>query len=143
LSHKADPNSFYEAISGNERENWVNAIQEELAELIDRGTFSLLEHHPSMHIITSKWVFKKKLDANGEVERYKAQLCARGFTQRYLVDYFETTSPVAAHTTTRLFLFTAVQEGLHLIKYDVKNAYLNSSVDEDIYMHIPQDLKVN
>ena len=91
-------------------------------------------------IVGSKWVFKTKKDANGAVERYKAQLVAQGqgCSQKYGQDYDETFSPVVRFESIRIVIALAVQFGLKLHQMDVTTAFLNGELKEDIYMKQPE-----
>jgi hypothetical protein len=82
-------------------------------------------------------VFKLKLAVDGSVHRYKARLCAKGFTQREGVDYTETFSPVAKFDSIRAILSIAVVEDLHIVEFDVRTAFLYGELDEVIYMEQP------
>jgi hypothetical protein len=79
-------------------------------------------------------VFKIKQGANGEVERYKARLVARGFIQTYEVDYDETFVPVAKFTSIRCILALAALKDMKIHQMDVKTAFLNGELEEEIYM---------
>jgi hypothetical protein len=81
---------------------------------------------------------KIKQGANGEVERYKARLVARGFTQTYRVDYNETFAPVAKFTSIHCILALAALEDMEIHLMDVKIAFLNGKLEEEIYMEQPQ-----
>ena len=86
-------------------------MQEEIQALHDNGTWTLVPYQPSMNLVRSWWVYKIKRRANGSVEKYKAQLVARGFTQQEGIDYFETFSPIIKLTTIQLVLIIAVSNG--------------------------------
>ena len=83
-------------------------------------------------------IFKKKLAADGNVERYKSRLVARGFTQKPGIDYGETFSPVVRFESIRTVIAVAAQNGLTLHQMDVKTAFLNGELEEDIYMQQPE-----
>jgi Reverse transcriptase (RNA-dependent DNA polymerase) len=88
--------------------------------------------------IGSRWIFKLKCNEHGEIERYKARLVAQGFTQVYGTDYDEVFAPVARPTSFRVLLTIAGKQNLHVMQYDVKTAFLNGTIDEEIYLKPPQ-----
>jgi hypothetical protein len=106
--------------------------------LIDNGTFVLVDFPKRRSAISCKWVFKLKLDENGDVARFKARLVALRFSQVYGVDYPETYAPVAKMTTIRLIFAIATMEDWHIHQMDVKTAFLLRDLDEEIYMEIPE-----
>ena len=95
---------------------------------------------PDRKLISSKWVFKKKYLTSGLIDKYKARLVARGFTQREGVDYEETFSPTLRYESLRLLLSLAAVYGLRLWLLDVITAYLNGDLDKEIFMSIPEGI---
>jgi histone deacetylase 1/2 len=89
------------------------------------------------NIVSCKWIFKIKQHSDGSLDKYKARLVARGFTQQYGIDYSDTFSPVVKPATVRLVLTLAVSRGWFLRQVDVSNAFLHGFLDEDVYMHQP------
>ncbi|KAH9106294.1 hypothetical protein AeMF1_018062 [Aphanomyces euteiches] len=109
----------------------------EVENLIGNGTWKLVDRPRNTNIVSNKWVFKVKYDSEGEVEKFKARLVARGFSQRYGVDYSETYSPVIKQQSVRLLLALGVHFDVPLIHIDVPQAYVKAGLDTDIYMEIP------
>ncbi|GKF00464.1 retrotransposon protein, putative, ty1-copia subclass, partial [Tanacetum coccineum] len=97
----------------------------------------LVDLPPNGKTVVSKWLFKKKTDMNGNVHTYKARLVAKGFTQTYGVDYEETFSPVANIRAIRILIAITAFYDYEIWKMDVKTAFLNGYLDEDIYMVQP------
>ena len=93
---------------------------------------------PSNHtIIGTKWVFRNKKNEQGEVTRNKARLVAQGFNQEEGIDYDETYAPVARMEAIRMLLAFASHKGFKLFQMDVKCAFLNGFIDEEVYVKQP------
>jgi len=84
-----------------------------------------------------KWVFKTKRDSQGNIERYKARLVAKGFTQKDGINYKETFSPVSKKDSFRIIMALVAHYDLELHQMDVKTAFLNGDLEEDVYMDQP------
>ncbi|GJZ32903.1 retrotransposon protein, putative, ty1-copia subclass, partial [Tanacetum coccineum] len=94
----------------------------------------LVDLPPNGRTVGSKWLFKKKTDMDGNVHTFKARLVAKGYTQTYDVDYGETFSLVADIRAIRILLATAALYDYEIWKMDVKTAFLNGHLSEDVYM---------
>ena len=118
---------------------WERVIEEELETLCLAGTWELAEAPVRLNIVSSKWVFRVKKDAAGNVIRYKACLIAQGFLQVPGVNYFDTFAPVAKLAVICSILAMAAAEDLELHQIDIKGAYLNRELTdrEVIYMQQP------
>jgi hypothetical protein len=99
-----EPQTYQEAISGEESELWQKSMDEEMRSLLENGTWELVERPEGVKPIPMKWVYKVKQDAQGNVERYKSRLVAKGFLQKQGVDFEEVYAPVSKHTTLRALL---------------------------------------
>ena len=115
-------------------------MAEELSALQRMHTWDLVPLPSSVTPISCRWVYKIKILADGSVERHKARLVARGFTQEYGVDYEETFAPVAKMTTVRLLLEVAAFRQWPLYQLDVTNAFLHGDLSEEVYMSPPPGL---
>jgi hypothetical protein len=138
-----DPQTFSEAINSSDSGKWKAAIEEEYQSLIQNQTWELVPKPKDRNIVSCKWVFKTKLGSDGHIERYKARLVARGFTQVEGVDYQETYSPVVKMTSIRILLSIVAIFDLELHQMDVKTAFLNGKLDEEIYMQQPEGFTDN
>ena len=133
-----EPKTLREARKRPDAGKWLAAAQEEMGSLIEHETWSLTKLPTGRKIVGSKWVFKVKLDENGEAARYKCRLVAQGYTQAQGIDYHETFAPVARFGSIRTLLATAAQRGMHVHQMDVHTAFLNGKLEEDIYMCQPE-----
>ncbi|SPC63760.1 related to retrotransposon protein [Ustilago sp. UG-2017b] len=132
-----DP-SLGEAMNGEDAQLWKEAIRKGLEGLEAMGTWEVVHHPPGVPLVDSKVVLRLKLDADGVPIKHKAQLVARGFTQREGIDYQETFSPVAPLGAIRAILALAVQNNWEVHALDITMAYLNSTLKEVIYMKPPE-----
>jgi len=133
-----DPQSYDEAINRSDSDEWKQAMMEEIQALAKNETWILVDLPKDRHLITSKWVFKSKTDSNGVLERRKARLVARGFSQTQGVDFFETFSPVVRYESVRCVLALAASQKMVIRQFDVKTAFLHGKLDEEIYLQQPE-----
>jgi hypothetical protein len=120
---------------------WLARIYEELASLKEMGMYEDVDAlPPGQKAVGSKWVFKLKCDENGNVMRYKARLVAQGYTQIPGQDFNHTLTPVACWDSIRLLLSLVALHNWELCHIEIKTAYLNGRLKEDIYMWCPKIL---
>lgn len=105
--------------------------------LMKNKTWRLVPPQKGRNIIDCKWVYKMKRKVDGTLDRYKAHLVAKGFKQRYGIDYEDTFSPVVKAVTIRMVLSIAVSRGWSLRQLDVQNAFLHGVLEEEVYMRQP------
>ncbi|KAJ0468434.1 putative RNA-directed DNA polymerase [Helianthus annuus] len=129
-----EPSSHQEAIKIVE---WKNAMEEEIVALEHHKTWSLTRLPAGKKAIGLKWVFKLKFHADGSIQRHKARLVAKGYSQQTGIDYEETFSPVARFETIRIVLALAAQKGWMAYQFDVKSAFLNGVLNEEVYVTHP------
>jgi len=116
--------------------------REELDALSKNHTWDLVTLPPGKSVVGCKWIYKIKTRSDGSIERYKARLVAKGFTQEYGIDYEETFAPVARISSVRALLAVAAARKWGLFQMDVKNAFLNGNLSEEVYMQPPPGLSV-
>ena len=133
LSHY-EPQSYAEASSNP---IWQKAMDDELQALNKTHTWDLVDLPNGKKAMGCKWVYKIKTHSDGSIDRYKARLVAKGFTQEYGIDYEETFAPVARLTSVRSLIAVAAVRRWELFQMDVKNAFLNGELTEEVYMSPP------
>ena len=112
-------------------------MEEEMVSLREKNTWELVPKPAGVKILDSKWVYKLKFNPAGEIDRFKARLVVRGFQQQFQVDFFETFSTVSRYESIRLILAMAQAQNLKIEQFDVRTAFLNGELEEDLYMAQP------
>jgi hypothetical protein len=134
-----EPATFSEA---EQHESWRRAMLEEMSSIEGNKTWHLATLPPGHRAIGLKWVYKVKKDADGNVLRHKARLVAKGYVQRHGVDYDEVFAPVARLESVRLLLALAAGSGWGVHHMDVKSAFLNGELQEEVYAAQPPGFAV-
>lgn len=137
-----EPATFKQALRSAAKDAWIKAMEAELHGLIENGTWEIVDLPDGRIAIRNKWVYKVKMNENGEVERHKARLVVRGDTQKAGEDYQETFAPVARLESWRYLIALAAHLGWEIHQIDFDQAYLNGELDEEIYMEQPEGFKV-
>ena len=132
-----EPQSLNEALSGSEADKWRAAVHTELDQIKKLGTWCIVEAPTGVNIVYSKFVFRLKHDENGIVIKHKARLVAQGFTQKFSIDYFDTRVWIIRWETLCNLLAQAASNGSIIHQADIKNAYLNAEMKEDVYIDLP------
>lgn len=133
-----DPATLQEAKSSMYWTYWLAAIYEELESLKAKGVYEDIKTlPPGRKAVGSKWVLRIKRDRDGLISRFKARLVAKGFTQIPGQDFNYTFAPVARWVSIRTVLGIIAENDMELRQIDVKTAFLNGPLDEEIYMHKP------
>jgi Reverse transcriptase (RNA-dependent DNA polymerase) len=133
------PKSYEEAIKGPEADKWKEAMDAEIGQLNEMGTWEEVELPEERKAIGCRWVFLRKKDEHGKIIKYKARLVAQGFSQKPGIDYSDngTFAPVMRFETLRTMLAHTAIHNWKLRQFDIKGAYLHGYLEEDIYMAQP------
>jgi Reverse transcriptase (RNA-dependent DNA polymerase) len=126
--------SFEEAVRDKK---WQTAMNEEIKAIDRNNTWELAELPKGSQPIGVKWVFKKKINVQGEIERYKARLVAKGYKQKVEIDYDEVFAPVVRMETIWLLISQAAQFKWLIFEMDIKSAFLNGVLEKDVYIEQP------
>ncbi|KAH9705964.1 hypothetical protein KPL70_012065 [Citrus sinensis] len=129
-----EPKSFADAEND---ESWIMAMQEELNQFERNNVWELVPNPEHQSIIGTKWVFRNKMDEFGVVVRNKARLVAQGYNQEEGIDFDETFAPVARLESIRMLLAYACHKDFILYQMDVKSAFLNGYIMEEVYVKQP------
>ncbi|KAL0431577.1 UNVERIFIED_CONTAM: Retrovirus-related Pol polyprotein from transposon TNT 1-94 [Sesamum radiatum] len=137
-----EPRTINEALSSPEAPFWKEAINSEIESIMQNHTWELMDLPPGSTPLGCKWILKRKYKADGSIDKYKARLVAKGFKQKEGLDFFDTYSPVTRITSIRVLIAIAALYDLEIHQMDVKTAFLNGELDEEIYMEQPEGFVV-
>lgn len=132
-----DPQSYDEAMGRDDHKKWLAAMNDEIQALKKYEVYTLVDR-PKCNIVTNRWVLRIKRKPNGTIDRYRARLVARGFSQVYGLDYNETYAPVVNMVSVRMLFAYASIAQLEIGQFDVKTAFLYGDLEETIYMEQPE-----
>lgn len=136
----SEPSSYEEAAS---QQVWREAMQEEYSSIMKNDVWEVVPRPEGKSVVTSRWLYKVKHAADGSIEKFKARFVARGFSQVEGVDYEETFAPVARYTSIRSIISIAAEMGWKIHQMDVKTAFLNGFIQEEVYIEQPQGFEVH
>jgi hypothetical protein len=139
---EGDPTSFEEAMRSDNSSKWLEAMEDEIKSMSTNKVWDLEPIPKGAKTVGCKWVYKTKRDSQGNIERFKARLVAKGFTQREGIDYNETFSPVSCKDSFRIIMALVAHYDLELHQMDVKTAFLNGDLEENVYMAQPKGFVV-
>jgi len=138
-----DPVTYKQAIESSNAKYWKIAMQKEIDDLKSQNTWNLVNAPKNRTIIKGRWVFKTKLDKNGFIDKYKARWVAKGFQQKYGIDYIETFSNTVKPMVFRALFALAAFKDLEIQQWDIKSAFPNAKIDEEIYVMQPVGFEEN
>jgi len=134
LLSSAGPQNVREACKD---ECWVKAMEEELEQIEKNNTWELVRRPRDKNVIGTKWIFKNKLNENGDVIRKKARLVCKGYAQQEGIDFEEIFAPVARLEAIRMFLALSSFQKFKVFQMDMKSTFLNGNLDEEVYIEQP------
>lgn len=134
----SEPSTYKQAVTGPDSKKWLEAMRSEMDSMFENQVWDLIDLPDGVKPIGSKWIFKLKTDTDGNISVYKARLVAKGFRQIHGIDYDETFSPVVMIRSIRIILAIAAYYDYEIWQMDVKTAFLNGFLEEDVYMTQPE-----
>ncbi|GKC87929.1 zinc finger, CCHC-type containing protein, partial [Tanacetum coccineum] len=138
LKVEDEPKTFDEAMKFQDVAFWKKIINDEIDSILGNNTWVLTDLPLGCKPLGCKWIFKIKLKVDETIEKFKARLVIQGFRQKSRIDYFDTYDPVACISTIRLLITLAIIHNMIIHQMDVKTAFLNGELDEEVYMNQPQ-----
>jgi hypothetical protein len=136
----AEPFSYEEAA---EKKVWQDAMIEEHQSIMKNDVWYIVPRPKEKSVVTSKWLYKIKHATDGSIEKFKASFIARGLSQKEGIDYEETFSPVARYTSIRATMAIVAKMGWKLHRMDIKTAFLNGVIEEEVYVEQPQEFETH
>src|ERR1044071_6414595 len=133
-----EPKTFKEAMSTPDAPSWKKAVKSEIDSIMQNHTWELVDLPQRCKALGCKWIFKRKLKTDGTIEKHKARLVVQGFRQKEGLDFFDTYSPMTRITSIRMLIAIAALRILEIHQMDVKIAFLNGDLEEEIYMKQPE-----
>ncbi|XP_059431574.1 uncharacterized mitochondrial protein AtMg00820-like [Corylus avellana] len=138
-----EPSNIEEAMRSRDATFWKEAIDDEMESIMFINTWILVDSPSGSKPIGCKWIFKKKMKYDGSIDKYKVRLVAKGFRQSKGIDYFDTYASVARISSIRTLISLASISNLEIDQMDVKTAFLNGYLDEELFEEKQVVLSVN
>ena len=135
---EGEPQTYKEAVNSMESLMWKEVIKSEIDSILHNHTWELVDLSSGCKPLSSKWIFKRKRKVDGSIDKYKARLVIKGYRQTEGLDYFDTYSHVTRINSIRMVLAIAALKDLEVHQMDVKTAFLNGDLNEEIYMEQPE-----
>ncbi|MBW0568870.1 hypothetical protein O181_108585 [Austropuccinia psidii MF-1] len=135
-----DPKTFRQALLSPNKEAWSEAINKELNSMACLNVWEVVDHDPGYRLIGVMWVLKTKCNHLGKIVKHNAHLCAQGFTQTAVIDYNKTYSSTGHFNSLHTLIAFPTKNSLPFHQIDIKRTFLNASLNETVYLLIPQGL---
>ncbi|KAD2806293.1 hypothetical protein E3N88_39670 [Mikania micrantha] len=131
---EGEPQTYCETATSSEGPQWKEAIKNEIDSILQNHTWELVDLPSGCKPLGYRWIFRRKMKADGSIDKYKERLVIKGFRQKEGLDYLDNYSRVTRITSIRLMLAIAALRDLEVHQMDVKTAFLNGDLEEEIYM---------
>ena len=128
---KPEPSNFEEVA---QHDVWQEAMVEEYDSIMKNQVWEVVLRPEGKKVLGSGWIYKVKHAVDESVEKYKARFVAKGFSQKEGIDYEETFVPVAKYSSIRTIMSLAIEMGWRVHQMDVKTAFLNRVIKEEVYI---------
>eukprot|EP00644_Phytophthora_capsici_P015812 jgi/Phyca11/131295/e_gw1.103.27.1 len=142
IRHVPEPKTYYGVMRSSYADKWHATADSEYQSLMKNQTWILVTPPENRKVLQNRWVFVVKYTGSGAIDRFKARFVIKGFLQQYGVDYNEIFAPVTRMEVLRLLLTIAALLDFEIHHMDVKTAFLNGTLDEEIYMKQPEGFVV-
>ena len=141
LDNGGAPATYQEALLGLEGKEWQKAFDAEVKSLNENKVYTVVDRPVGKKVVKAKWVLRQKLLPGGKLDKLKARIAAKGFTQREGIDYEETFSPKVRFESVRLMVAAAAVGKMHTHQMDVTTAFLYASLDEEVHMELLEGME--
>jgi hypothetical protein len=138
MTDEGEPSCYEEAVSDEHKNEWSEAMQDEIKSLYENDTFDLVSLPKGKKALKNKWVYRVKTEEHSSHPRYKARLVVKGFSQKKGIDFDEIFSSVVKMSSIRVVLGIAATMDLEIEQLDVKTSFLHGDLEEEIYMEQPK-----
>ncbi|EOY21703.1 Uncharacterized protein TCM_013805 [Theobroma cacao] len=134
----SEPDSYQAAAESKE---WKATMQEEINAINHNNTWTIVDRPQKQHVIEVKWIFRRKFNSDGTLNKCKARLVTKGYSQLPSIDFMHTFAPVARYETIQLLLAISAALGWKVYNFDVKSTFLNGTLKEEVYVEQPEGFK--
>ncbi|MBW0540859.1 hypothetical protein O181_080574 [Austropuccinia psidii MF-1] len=143
LTASNDPLSYKQALKSENAAQWIQATNKELETMNDLNVWEVVPITEKTRLIGTTWVYKTKRNERKEVLEYKARLCAQGFSQTPGIDFGKTFAPTGRLNSLRTLISFAASNNLKFEQVDIKSAFLNAPLEEEVFLAIPHGLDLD
>ena len=134
-----EPSTYKEIFNLPDKKEWIDAVKKELNNMKNLEVFKTVKNiSEGANLISCRWIFKYKKNAEGKIVKRKARLVAKEYTQKQGIDYHDTFAPTLKHDSIRILTTIATKNNFNIEQIDINAAYLNARLKEELYMKAPE-----